>query len=216
MPPPPATEGGSRAYRTLPPATEGGSGTQRTVPPTGESGSRAYRTLAPAPSGKTGAYRTSPPAPPGSPGTAGDTGSSGAYRTLPRDTAALRPVGLAFGQPLRATARRRGPIWTDRWAVLLAVLGLAANIAFAVVLWRQFENFPSLIALHYNSFGEADLITTRNEIYKLPLIGAIIWGSNAALAVGASPYDRVLARVVLAVAFLVELLLAAGAWRILT
>lgn len=117
----------------------------------------------------------------------------------------------------RPTAERgRRPIWTDRWAVALAVLGLAVNAGFAFVLWYRFESFPELIALHYNAFGEADLIGSRNEIYKIPLISTIIWASNTALAVVTSPYDRVLARTILGVAVLVVVMFAIGAWRILT
>jgi hypothetical protein len=115
---------------------------------------------------------------------------------------------------VRRTSRR--PIWRDRWALGIAFAGLALNVAFALVLWRRFETFPELIALHYNAFGEADLIGAKNEIYKLPLIGAVIWGSNAALAVVASPYDRVLARAALGVAVFVEALVVIGAWRVLT
>jgi hypothetical protein len=125
--------------------------------------------------------------------------------------------GLTDSQALpfvRRTSRR--PIWRDRWSIVLALGGVLLNVAFALVLWRRFETFPELIALHYNAFGEADLIGSKNEIYKLPLIGAVVWGSNAALAVVASPYDRVLARTALGVAIFVELLVAVGAWRVLT
>ncbi len=112
--------------------------------------------------------------------------------------------------------RERRPIWTDRWAVALALLGLAVNAGFAFVLWSRFETFPELIALHYNAFGEADLIGSKSEIYKIPLISTIIWASNTALAIVTSPYDRVLARAVLGVAVLVVGMFAIGAWRILT
>ncbi len=96
------------------------------------------------------------------------------------------------------------------------MVGLLVDGAFALYLWRQFETFPELITLHYNAFGEADLIAAKTEIYKLPLIGAVIWGANTAIAVVASPLDRVLARASLGVALVVQLLICAGAWRILT
>ena len=113
-------------------------------------------------------------------------------------------------------AQPRRPIWTDRWAIGLAVLGLALNAGFALFLWQRFETFPELIALHFNAFGEADLIGSKTEIYKLPLIGAVVWGSNAALAVVSSPHDRVLARAALGVSVSVQALICLGAWRILT
>jgi uncharacterized BrkB/YihY/UPF0761 family membrane protein len=116
----------------------------------------------------------------------------------------------------RDTQPQRRPIWTDRWSIALALLGLGLNAAFALFLWQSFETFPELIALHFNAFGEADLIGSKTEIYKLPLIGAIIWGSNAVLAVVSSPHDRVLARAALGVSLFVQTLICLGAWRILT
>ena len=114
------------------------------------------------------------------------------------------------------TERPNRPIWTDRWAIALALLGLLVDGAFALFLWQRFDTLPELIALHYNAFGEADLIGSKSEIYKLPLIGAVIWASNTALAIVSSPLDRVLARAALGVALFVQVLLCLGAWRILT
>ena len=101
-------------------------------------------------------------------------------------------------------------------ALALALGGLALNGAFALVLRQRFETFPELIALHFNPFGEADLIGTRADIFKLPMIGAVIWGVNALLAVVASPLDRVLARAALGTSIFVLALICVGAWRILT
>ena len=98
----------------------------------------------------------------------------------------------------------------------LAVAGLALTVAFALVLRQRFETLPELIALHFNPFGEADLIGSRNDIFKLPLIGGLIWAANAVLAVVTSPLDRLLARAVLGTSIFVVLLLCVGAWRIVT
>jgi hypothetical protein len=95
-------------------------------------------------------------------------------------------------------------------------VGLGLVGAFALVLRQRFETFPELIALHFNPFGEADLIGSRSDIYKLPLIGAIVWGTNMVLAVVASPLDRVLARAALGTTIFVVALICVGAWRILT
>ena len=98
----------------------------------------------------------------------------------------------------------------------LAIAGVAVNAAFAFVLRQRFETFPELIALHFNPFGEVDLIGSRNDIFKLPLIGGLIWAANALLAVVASPLDRVLARAALGTSLFVAALLCVGAWRIVT
>ena len=47
--------------------------------------------------------------------------------------------------------------------------------------------------MHFNAYGEVDLIGGKNEIFKLPIIGAVIWTANMvlALAAGASiPFWR--------------------------
>jgi hypothetical protein len=108
------------------------------------------------------------------------------------------------------------PIWTDRWAVALALAAVALDVALALVLWQRYDLLPELIAIHYNAFGEVDLIGGKSEIFKLPLIGAVVWASNSAFAVVASPQDRVLARLALGAGVLVQALFCIAAWQIVT
>jgi len=96
------------------------------------------------------------------------------------------------------------------------VLAVALAVTLAVALWRQFDTFPDLIGLHFNAYGEVDLIGGKNEIFKLPVIGAGIWAANLALAFVVWPYDRVLSRLLLAVSVLVQVIFAVAAWRILS
>ena len=111
---------------------------------------------------------------------------------------------------------RGRPVWIDRWAVLLFLLAVALDGALAAYLRRHFDDLPELITIHFNAFGEADLIGGRSEIYKLPLIGAVIWSTNALLATVASPYDRVFGRLLLGAAVAVQALLVVATWRIVT
>jgi hypothetical protein len=111
--------------------------------------------------------------------------------------------------------RSRRAAWWDPWLVALIILGAVINGLLALTLWRQFDTFPELIGLHFNAYGEVDLIGGKNEIFKLPIIGAIIWGANAALGLVAAPRDRVLARLILGVAVLVQVIFAVAAWRML-
>jgi hypothetical protein len=115
-----------------------------------------------------------------------------------------------------ALPRRRRPVWTDRWAVGLGLLDIALDGALAIVLWYRFDALPELIGLHFNAYGEVDLIASKSEIFRLPLIGMLVWAANAALAVVAGPHDRVLARVALGTAAVVQALLCVAAWRILS
>lgn len=109
----------------------------------------------------------------------------------------------------------RRPIWTDRWAVTLLLLAVVVNAALALWLWRRMDTLPELVAIHFNAYGETDLIGGRADLFKLPLIGAIVWAANGAIATVASPHDRVIARISLGVGVLVQVVLAIGVWRIL-
>lgn len=93
---------------------------------------------------------------------------------------------------------------------------MALDGALAFALWQRFDALPELVALHFNAYGEADLIAGKNEIFKLPLIGTAIWALNAALAISSSRHDRVLARTLLGVAALAQVLFCLAAWRILS
>jgi hypothetical protein len=84
------------------------------------------------------------------------------------------------------------------------------------MLWRRYDTLPDLVAIHFNAFGEVDLIGGKQDIFKLPLIGVLIWAANGLVATVTSPYDRVLARTVLGAALVVEVLLSLAAWRILS
>jgi len=116
----------------------------------------------------------------------------------------------------REDAGARRPIWTDRWAVGLALVALALDGGLGFVLWRRYDLLPELVAIHFNAFGEVDLIGGKQDIFKLPLIGALVWAANGLMATVTSPYDRVLARIAVGTAALVELLICLAVWRILT
>jgi hypothetical protein len=165
-----------------------------------------------------------PPATAPEPATAGGTppespdstpgSSSGVDNETP--PSAVEARSSAHRRAAWSPEHEHSPIWMDRWSVALLALAILANAGLGIFLWQRFETFPDLIALHYNAFGEADIIGNKSEIYRLPLIGTIIWSSNAALAVVASRYDRVMARATLTVGLVVQVMFAAGAWRILT
>lgn len=133
---------------------------------------------------------------------------------LPRQDALVKDAP-GTDAPTTAGGGRR-LIWLDRWALALLLLGVALNAVLALVLWRQFETFPELIGLHFNAYGEVDIVGGKNEIFKLPVIGIVIWGANAMLATAAGTLDRVLARVILGVSVMVQVIFAVAAWRILS
>jgi uncharacterized membrane protein len=126
-----------------------------------------------------------------------------------------------MGRPVVAGRGRRSadggshPLLTDPLSVGLIVAALILDVVLAVILWRQYETLPELIALHFNAYGEVDLIGGKNEIFKLPIIGAVVWTANALLAFVAWPTEPVLARLMLGVSVLVQAIFAVACWRIL-
>lgn len=112
------------------------------------------------------------------------------------------------------SARAHRPIWTDPWAVVLFLLAILINGGLTVLLWRYFDTFPELIALHFSVYGDVDIIGSKADIYRLPLIGLAIWGVNGIIATVVSPRDRILARTVLAMTVVTTVLFCLGAWRI--
>lgn len=110
----------------------------------------------------------------------------------------------------------RPPIWADPWAVSLFMLAVAIDGALGFALWRYIDTFPELIALHFSVYGEVDIIGPKSDIFRLPLIGVVIWAANGAVAVMLPARDRILARTVLAFAVGVLVLFCLAAWRIVT
>ena len=122
------------------------------------------------------------------------------------------PARPRFGR--RVSVRPR--IWADPWAVSLFLLAVATNGALGFALWRYIDTFPELVALHFSVYGEVDIIGPKTDIFRLPLIGVVVWGTNGAIAILLPARDRVLARTVLALAVGVMVLFCLAAWRIVT
>lgn len=112
-------------------------------------------------------------------------------------------------------AAARPAIWRDRLCVALGLAGIVCDIALALVLWARLPQLPELLPVHFNAYGEVDLIGARVEVLRLPLIGGIVWATNVALGTIVAPFDRVLARLLLAAALLAQLLIAIAALRII-
>lgn len=64
----------------------------------------------------------------------------------------------------------------------LLVAGLGVNALIVVYLVAAYPSLPPFLPLHYGSSGSPDLIGPREELYKLPAIGALVLGTNLVLA----------------------------------
>ncbi|HBY97296.1 MAG TPA: hypothetical protein DEP84_25715 [Chloroflexi bacterium] len=76
---------------------------------------------------------------------------------------------------------RLPPLSRDRLSLLFLVLVLALNVGLFGFLWLRFNQMPVLVPMHFDTLGQADRIAPRNEIFKLPIIGLIIAGTNLIL-----------------------------------
>jgi hypothetical protein len=99
------------------------------------------------------------------------------------------------------------PLWSDRLAWLLISLGVMASAAlFAYAAWR-YPDLPPLLALHFDLSGEADRIGGRAEVFRLPLIGLIILGTNIGLGAMLHRRERFLGYLLFAGAILAQILM---------
>ena len=99
------------------------------------------------------------------------------------------------------------PIWQDRLAHLLGALGLLANAAlFAYLCWR-YPALPAFLPLRFDALGQTDRIAPRSEVFKLPFIGLLALTANCGLGFLVHRRERFGSYLLLAGAFLVQILL---------
>jgi hypothetical protein len=72
-------------------------------------------------------------------------------------------------------------IWKDQTAWMLLGAALFINLALFGYLSARFPGLDFQLPLHFNRLGQADRIGTKMELFALPIIGAIILGTNLAL-----------------------------------
>jgi hypothetical protein len=82
----------------------------------------------------------------------------------------------------------------DQIASGLVAVGVMLPLLMVAYLYSQYEGIPSVIPLHWNAHGEADLFGTRRDLWRLPLIAVVILVLNTTLATVMLAVDRFLAR----------------------
>ena len=107
------------------------------------------------------------------------------------------------------------PLLRDPWALWPALLGLAINLTLLLVLLARLPELPDLIPVHFNVFGEPDLIDDKRSILRLPVVSTLVWAGNLAVAFLADRLDRILARLLLAAGVVVAVLFVLTAFRLI-
>ena len=107
------------------------------------------------------------------------------------------------------------PLRRDPWALGLAVLGLTINLALLLGLLTRMSELPDLLPVHFNVFGEPDLIDDKRSILRLPIVSTLVWAGNLVLAIPAARLDRTLARLLVGAGVLVPVLFVVTVFRLI-
>jgi hypothetical protein len=108
------------------------------------------------------------------------------------DLESYRRVGTL--RPLDEKSERSAfadhPFWRDRSVHFLIGLGVLINaLLFAYISWR-YRGLPDLLPLHFDSQGIADIISPRDEIFRIPTAGLLILCVNLAIGVLVHRHER--------------------------
>jgi hypothetical protein len=112
------------------------------------------------------------------------------YALSPADPAAMiaaiqERYAMGPSQVLEATRLRTG--WFERWlpqerlGLWLLVGGLLGVLILFGVLMISFPNLPEVLTVRYNSAGSPAEVREKGALYRLPIIGLLVWGSNGVL-----------------------------------
>jgi hypothetical protein len=92
----------------------------------------------------------------------------------------------------------------------LALLGLALGY-----VWMKWDGLPEMIPLHFGADGSPSMVGPRENIFKVPGIGAAILIANLGLGLALYARERAAARMLWATSVVVQLLVLVATVRIL-
>lgn len=136
------------------------------------------------------------------------TGLRSGRRQALKDQPKNRPRGRSRGRSARGAIQTVAglSIWRDRWSLRLAAFSVLAVAALIAYVATSMPTIPPFLPLHYDGNGSVDLIGPRNDLYKIPAIGAVVFGADFLLAASLHHRERVAARMLLATAILVQIM----------
>ncbi|HUG14722.1 MAG TPA: PH domain-containing protein [Thermomicrobiales bacterium] len=92
----------------------------------------------------------------------------------------------------------------DQVASGLVAAGVMIPLLMIAFLYSQYEGIGDIVPLHWNAHGDVDAAGTRRDLWRLPLIAALILILNTTMATVALAVDRFMARFLLAATLLAQ------------
>jgi uncharacterized membrane protein len=105
---------------------------------------------------------------------------------------------------------------SDRPLLAVFALALVANLALYLYLWRVTPSLPEVMPLHYDALGVVDQLGRPAELFRLPMIGSVVLLVDAVLSAFLQERERPAAHVLVWAALGVQLVLASGAWLVIS
>ncbi len=109
----------------------------------------------------------------------------------------------------------RNLLLTDRVASTLVAVGVIIPVLLLAYTFNEVDFLPERVPLHWNADGEVVRTGGRAAIWTLPLLAVSVLVINAALATLVIRFDRVAARLLVAITPMVQLTAAIALWRII-
>lgn len=144
------------------------------------------------------------------------------YAISPGDTAAFRreliqrvEASEAVTEDSLVATQRPTSAVRDLWLAGLTASAVALLLVTMVYIWARWDGLPELITIHVSADGTPDQQGPREDVLRVPTIGAAILIAN--LGVGLALYGRehVAARMMWATAVVVQVVVLIGTARIL-
>jgi len=81
--------------------------------------------------------------------------------------------------------------WHDKLVFISFVFGITVNILFWVFLFLKLKTLEEIIPLHSNVYFGIDMIDSKYELLKMPILGMVIAIVNTFLAFKIYKHERI-------------------------
>lgn len=149
---------------------------------------------------------------------------SATYAISPADASGFRRELIRWVEqseddlPIREEKRDAGPLTSvlrDLWLPALVVASLALLVVSLGYVWVRWEAIPETIALTFAADGTPVQFGPREDIFRIPGIGAAILIANVGLGLALYARERAAARLLWATSVVVQMLVLVATARIL-